>query len=278
MLILILLKESDLTESDLTQAFDFAKTVAKDAAVIMKRYFQAADIGTELKEDESPVTLADHTINTMVIEKIKTHYPKHGVIGEEGSYEEKREWVWVTDPVDGTSPFVLGIPISTFCLALVHKGDVLLSVVYDPFQDRLFSARKGHGAYLNDIKLSVSNKDSFRNQAVQAFRSMTTANHKGVNHMFDNLQKQGAKIYNFPSFSFAGALVAEGRFIAACMLYGSPWDAAAISLIVQEAGGVATDVKGRPRKYNDWADGLVLSNGKVHQQIIDLIDYENTRD
>lgn len=259
-----------MTDQQLAQAFDFAKSLAVDAGVVIKRYFQAADIGIEWKEDSSPVTVADHTVNDMVIKQVKAHYPEHGVIGEEGSFEPEREWVWVVDPIDGTSPFSLGMPLSTFCLALVHAGEVQLSVVFDPFQDRMFTAQLGKGAHVNGVKISVSSQSTFDKQYAMTFRSQLKPDHQAINHMFDQVQKEGAKIYMFASFSYAGILVAEGNFVMACMQYGSPWDAAAISLIVQEAGGMATDIYGNPRKYNQWGDGLLLSNGKVHDRIIAL--------
>lgn len=278
MLILISPRKFSLTEAELTKAFDFAQSLAQEAGVIMKRYFQASDIGIQLKEDDSPVTVADHSINNLVIEKVRTHYPTHGVIGEEGSYESDRDWVWVVDPVDGTSPFSLGIPISTFCLALVHKGAVQLSVVFDPFQDRLFTAQKGKGAFLNGVAVHVSNTNTFKGQYVMTFRSLAKSNHTGMNRMFDALQKSGAKVYMFASFSYAAMLVAEGRLVASCMVYGSPWDAAAASLIVQEAGGQVTDMAGQSRDFSTWGEGLIMTNGAVHSEIISLIDYENTRD
>lgn len=270
--------ESPLTDADLDKAFVFAKDLARQSGEIITKYFQSADMAKNWKEDNSIVTVADTTINQLVISKIQESYPEHGVYGEEDTYEIEREWLWVVDPLDGTSPFSLGIPISTFALALVHNGDVIFSIVFDPFQDRMFVARKGQGAFVNDAKLEVSKEDTFKRQFVLSFRSLTKPDHKGVNIMFDELQRQGAKIYMFAGFSYGGALVAEGRFVAACMAYGSPWDAAAISLIVQEAGGKATDMNGKPRKYNVWGDGLIVSNGLVHDRLVKLIDYENTRD
>ncbi len=266
-----------MTDAELASALDFAKGLAHEAGVIMKRYFRADDIGIELKEDDSPVTVADNTVNALVIEKVKAHYPEFGVIGEEDSYETEREWLWVVDPVDGTSPFSLGLPLSTFCLALVHKGNVQLSVVYDLFLDRLFTAQLGMGALVNGEPLKVSAVNDFKNQYALGFRSLKKENHESINDMFDELQRRGTSFYSFPSFTYGGLLVAEGRFIAACMQYGSPWDAAAISLIVQEAGGTVTDLSGKPRKFNEWGDGLLVSNGLVHDEIVRLIDNENPR-
>ena len=259
-----------MSSQNLDQYLEFAKDLAKKAGQTMNRYFQSDKLATEWKNNgSSPVTVADTQINTMVINAIKSVYPEHGVIGEEESHEPKRSTVWVVDPIDGTTPYLVGMPNSTFCLALVEDGNVLVSVVYDPFQDRLFTAVKGQGAYCNDKLVHVSNDDDFKNKYVMMFR--TPKADRSMNNMYDALQQKGAKTISIPSFSYCGLLVAEGHFIAACMQYGSQWDAAAISLIVQEAGGMATDTNGKPRRYNEWGSGLIISNGKVHDRIINLI-------
>jgi myo-inositol-1(or 4)-monophosphatase len=95
----------------------FATDLAQEAGAIMDRYFRAEDIGTELKQDLTPVTVADTTINDLVIDRVQQSYPEHGVLGEENSYEPTRDRIWVVDPIDGTVPFSLGIPTSTFSLA-----------------------------------------------------------------------------------------------------------------------------------------------------------------
>lgn len=247
---------------------DFAVKLAKKAGKVMNRYFQSDDIGIEHKDDTSPVTVADHAINKMVIDAVKKDYPEHGVIGEEDSYEPTRKNVWVVDPVDGTMPYHVGMPNSTFCLALVEGGEVQVSVVYDPFQDRMATAIKGKGAFLNGKRLHVSKDTVLMNKYVLMFRS---SRQPELNSLFDELQKRGAKIISVPSFSYMALLVAEGHFVAACMHYGSPWDAAAISLIVGEAGGTVTDINGKQRTYNEWGGGLIVTNGHIHDEIIDLI-------
>src|SRR5690606_9265702 len=102
---------------------DFAMEMASDAGKIMKKYFRSEAIDTQWKADHTPLTIADKKINDLLIERVENHYPDHGVIGEESSYMEERDMVWVADPIDGTSPYTLGIPTSTFCLALVDRSD-----------------------------------------------------------------------------------------------------------------------------------------------------------
>ena len=130
-----------MTRLGYEKELDFAKQLAQDAGEIMRRYFQSDDIGTELKEDNTPLTIADTKINQLAIDRVKQVFPRCGVIGEEDSFETEREELWVVDPIDGTKPYSLGIPVSTFCLAYAVNGDVKVSVVYDPFQDRLYHAK-----------------------------------------------------------------------------------------------------------------------------------------
>jgi myo-inositol-1(or 4)-monophosphatase len=103
--------------------------------------------------------MAHTKINDFVIREVKRQFPKHGVHGEEASFAPEREFVWVCDPVDGTMPFSIGLPISTHSLALTKNGVPMLGVVYEPFADRLYTAIKGEGAYLNSKPIHVSNKE-----------------------------------------------------------------------------------------------------------------------
>ncbi len=265
-----------MSDYNLEGYLEFAKGLAAEASVIMRRYFRAEDIGTNWKEDNTPLTIADTTINKLVIDRVKAVYPDHGVIGEEDSYETKRDYVWVVDPIDGTMPFSLGIPVSTFCLALVYKGDVQVSVVMEPFQDRLFSAIRGHGAYLNEKKLKVSKTTDFKNNYFFLL-GWIQRDARDLRAVVTELEKQGARMLGLLSYAYSTALVATGDLMVSGMSYGSPWDAAAIALIVEEAGGKATDLKGKPRKYNEWSDGILISNGAVHDKVVKLIrDHADT--
>lgn len=268
---------ADMNSSELQGYLEFAKGLAVEAGIIMKRYFRAEDIGTEWKEDSTPVTVADTIINKLVIDRVKEVYPEFGIIGEEDSHEPSRDYVWVVDPIDGTIPFSLGIPVSTFCLALVYKGDVQISVVFEPFQDRLFSAMLGGGAFMNDKKIHVSSDKDFKNKYLFG-SSWVKKGEKDLRDVLHTLREKGVKTLNLPSYSYMAALVASGEFVAAFMTYGSQWDAAAISLIVEEAGGKASDLNGQTRKYHEWGEGILLTNGVVHDDIVRLTKNANTWD
>lgn len=256
---------------------DFAMEMASDAGKIMKKYFRSEAIDTQWKADHTPLTIADKKINDLLIERVENHYPDHGVIGEESSYMEERDMVWVADPIDGTSPYTLGIPTSTFCLALVDRSDgqPVIAVVYDPFLDHLYTATKGKGTYLNDNKVKTSSAENFHHSyvAVNGF-SKKMENGKVLirpGKLMERIRHHGGKCLTFQSHVYTAMKVASGELVASVLAFGSPWDAAAASLIVEEAGGIATDLNGRKRRYDEFANGTVVAANKA---ILDTLIYE----
>lgn len=257
----------------------FARGMAADAGKIMKKYFRSEEINTEWKADHTPLTVADKKINNLLIESVEKHYPDHGVIGEEESYMEERAMVWVVDPIDGTAPYSLGIPTSTFCLALVDRSDgqPVIAVVYDPFLDHLYTAIKGEGAYLNDNKIKTSDATDFHHSylAVNAFAKKVEAGKVLIRpgKLMERIRREyGGKFLTFQSHVYTAMKVASGELVGSVLAFGSPWDAAAASLIVEEAGGVATDLKGEKRRYDEFANGTVVAaNRKILGILIEEI-------
>src|SRR3989344_6391631 len=135
----------------------FAKNLALNAGNIMLKYFQVG-LDSKVKSDNSIVSVADEEINQLVIDEVSKKFPDFSVFGEEGSVHKKSNFVWVCDPLDGTVPFVKGLPVSVFSLALVEDGKPIVGVVYDPFTKRLYCGTLGGGATLNDSSIIVSNK------------------------------------------------------------------------------------------------------------------------
>ena len=271
-----------MDNSDLKQYLDFAKALALEAGTLMKRYFRADDIATEWKEDNTPLTIADTTINGLVIERVKKAYPEHGVLGEEDSFESKRDMLWVVDPIDGTMPFSAGLPISTFSLALVKNGVPQVGVVYDPFCDRLFTAITGKGAYLNGKKIAVKTVDSLTNSYVN-METWGTENFLGdakllaIDGLREKLIEAGAKPFTLCSMVISGVLVASGDFSGSVFGVTKPEDIAALKVIVEEAGGKVTDVDGNEQRYDRPIKGAIVSNGAVHDQLIKIVQDAHTR-
>lgn len=249
---------------------EFAKRLAHEAGKIMKEYF-VKEQGVEYKSDRTPVTIADKKINDYVIEQVKTYYPEHSVDGEEAKNILDSKYVWVCDPIDGTSMFTRGVPVSVFSLALVCDGEPIVGVVYDPFLDDMYSAIKGYGAYCNNKQIKVNNLD-YGEMGCSIDYCMWDKAKFDTLKLAKELRKK-AKLCQVGSTAHAAMLVAKGC-ICAEIFPGTNHghcDIAASKLIVSEAGGVVTDFDGKEQRYDQDINGAILSNGKVHQKVLSVV-------
>ncbi len=253
---------------------DVALDLAKRAGVVMRKNF-TANMKKEWKADNSPVTETDLLISDMVIETLKEAYPEHSILSEEDEeqkdFSRDSEYVWICDPVDGTHNFSHGIPTATFALALTEKGEPLISVIYDPFQDRLFSAEKGKGASLNGKSIKVSTTPLLKNTLVGMGKMKDVRN---LYPVMENISREySAKIITGLSIHYMSALVAAGEFSAAFFGGTGPHDMTAGKLLVEEAGGKATDLFGAtPDRYDREMQGQLCTNGLVHEEMIAIMD------
>jgi myo-inositol-1(or 4)-monophosphatase len=223
----------------------------------------------EWKEDNSPVTVTDTTINRIVIDTIVKKFPGHAILGEEESLIIDSEYMWVCDPVDGTIPFSHGIPISTFSLALTQNGESIVGVTYDPFMDRMFYAEKGKGAFINNHQISVSESKSLKS-SVLSIDKMKTSGYD-TSESEEILIGKKVKIFGLKSLVYCGMLVACGEFIGTVFGGTTPWDGAAIKIIIEEAGGKVTDLYGNDQRYDKAIKGIIASNGFVHDELVSII-------
>lgn len=239
----------------------FALGLAKEAGKIMLANFSMG-MKKEWKSDHSPVTATDKKINRLVIERVKKYFPKHDVLGEEESYRPNRgEFVWVCDPVDGTVPFSHGIPTFVFSLALVQEGRPILGVIYDPFLDRLYFAEKAKGASLNGKSIKVNQQNMSRGVIAWSNLGMTA-----IKKSFPNI----AAICLW-CICYEGVLVATGELTAAFYNHFNAHDIAALKIIVEEAGGKVTDIYGNEQRYDRKIKGALITNGRVHKQLLGFI-------
>ena len=224
----------------------------------------------EWKSDKSPVTITDIIINKMVIDAAKKQFPGHGIIAEEGSDYSGQEYVWVCDPVDGTIPFSHGVPTCMFLLALVKNGESILGVAYDPFMDSMYFAEKNKGAFLNNKKITVSNRKKLDNKAVIGIVAWKEAKFQYPD-LFVKLLDLGVENFNVGFVGYMDASVANGEFSAVICPSIHPWDSAAPKIIVEEAGGKVTDLFGKELDFRGKVDGSLVSNGQVHGSLVRLI-------
>ncbi|HVA96420.1 MAG TPA: inositol monophosphatase [Candidatus Acidoferrales bacterium] len=243
--------------------------LAEKAGEIMLKHF-AVGIKKEWKSDNTPVTDADIAVNKLVIESVLKEYPTHGILGEEESLMKESEYVWVCDPIDGTIPFIHGIPTFTFSLALTQKGAPIVAIAYDPVMKRMYTADKGKGAYLNGKVIHVSPASSFARQHI-GIEGMLRSGF-AIEKFREALDEKGVRMYSVLSTSYEGLQVARGEFIASIFLKNNPWDNAAVKLLIDEAGGKTTDLYGNEQRYDRPMKGFVGSNGVIHDELIELIN------
>lgn len=248
---------------------DFSISIARKAGAIMRKNFKLG-MRKQWKADESPVTATDLAINSLVIASVRKRFPGHDILAEEeSSITHHGEYLWVCDPVDGTIPFSRGIPTCVFTLALLRKGEPIVGVIYDPFLDRLWCARKGGGATLNGKRVSVS-PDAKLPRTITGAIDWGTAPYD-LTALSVALDRAGSCPLVLGSVTYMYALIASGEIAAVAFAGSKSHDTAASALIVEEAGGKATDLHGKPLRLDRENEGYLLSNGRIHAKMLALL-------
>lgn len=258
------------SDSNLSTVSKIAEKLARSAGEIIKQNLQIG-IEREWKSDHTPVTAIDKQINQLVIDKIHKEFPTHSILAEEGSdLTRSSELIWVCDPLDGTFPFVHGIPVSTFTLALVQDGEPIFGLIYDPFMDRMFIAEKGKGAHLNGTRIFTTSTTSFNKTSIGAV--FWKGNMDIFTPMLSKLTDQGVQVVHLASISYMDAMVACGAFVATIFPGLSAHDSAAAKIIIEEAGGIFTSLTGEVDRYDRPVHGhLACANQGIYDQIQSLL-------
>lgn len=253
---------------------EFAERLARKAGVIMLHYFDSS-LDIRVKADKTIVTVADEEINRMVIAEVAKAYPDHSVSGEEESMEKNSEYVWVCDPIDGTIPFSKGIPVSMFSLALVRSGEAIVGVAYDPQTERLYSAAKGKGAFMNGQSMKVSSRKLERHSVVNM--EWWPGAEFDIEPQLHELSLQTeAYVVKIGCTVNAACLVASGRIEAAVFpgTVNKNMDIAAAKILIEEAGGKVTDLFGNEQRYDRSIKGAIMSNGVVHDELVRRLEFK----
>ncbi len=254
----------------MNEFLNFAKQQALHAGEIMLTHFQMG-IDVTVKADNTPVTTADTTINNKVIEAIKSSYPSHAAIGEEQSHEvSNAEYTWICDPIDGTVPYTLGVPVSVFSLGLVSQNDgqPVVAVIYDPYQKRMYTAIKGQGAYLNDKPIKVNSQGKLD----EAIIGLSGGRSKVVDQaeFKKDVISQCFRPIILNCVMYEAVLVATGQIGANIFPGHTAHDAVTAKLIVEEAGGKVTDIFGENQRYDQPVKGAIFSNSLLHDQLVEI--------
>lgn len=229
-----------MTDTDLQKAFEAAKQALLQSGKELKQYYgnvAALDKGGD--SIAGIVTELDRKTETFLAQELSKALPGIGFRGEEFGVQSEAETTWLVDPIDGTAHFVRGIPFCTTMVALIHKGEVVMSAIYDFVNDDLYWAIRGKGAYKNDQKISVSKRT-----LAQSLISFETRLEDPKNYEKYIAVRKQAGIISTLNAGFEFAMIASGKLDARIGLnpYGMDWDFAPGSLLVEEAGGVAKNI------------------------------------
>ena len=217
------------------------------------------------------VTEMDRRSEQVIVEALLDAFPGHAVLAEEETrIEGGSGLLWIIDPLDGTTNYAHGYPNFAVSIGLEHRDQIIVGVVYDPLRDELFSAVRGEGAHLNGRRISVSVNDQLiRSLLATGFpydRATSPVNNLSE---FNRMVLRSQEVRRCGSAALDLCSVAAGRLDGYWELKLKPWDVAAGSLIVQEAGGILTALSGGPFQVRD--DSVVASNGLIHRQMLEAL-------
>lgn len=251
---------------------EFAKKLAREAEEIALKYF-SFEVENTWKEDDTPLTIADTEINDLVVRRINEAYPDHSIYGEEKSdIKENSKYIWVCDPIDGTMAFSCGLPIFVFSIALVDQstGLPLLGLINDPVMKTMYWAYKGSGAYRNGKQIFVSKDTDLKNTYLSTGASGKEVGFSNL-PLFKLLSDKKCKTMKYPSFIYGAIQVANGKYAGAVFYAKAGHDVASLKIITEEAGGKVTDLNGEERRYDQAGLGCIVSNGILHQEILECV-------
>ncbi len=247
-------------------------------AVLRAGDVQMRDFGGLMQVDKKGaidlVTNIDVEVERGFRAMIAARFPDHAVLGEEfveaGQRDTIPRFCWVFDPVDGTTNYAHGLPIFCSSLALEIDGDPVVGAVYDPTRRELFTAERGHGAWLNGRRLKVSSADTLIDSLlVTGFPYSVQEDPGELVGLFGEFLKTSRAVRRLGSAALDLCYVAAGRFDAFWEQKLNPWDTSAGALIVQEAGGRVTDSGGGV--FSSRTGSIVASNGRIHDAVVDTI-------
>lgn len=239
------------------------EAAAKAESVIMDYY--SSGVASELKSDGTPVTVADTEAERIIIETITSEFPDHGFLGEEsGDTHSSSPYVWIIDPIDGTKNYIRHIPLFGTQIALMKADELILGISNIPAMNELLYAEKGKGVFLNDEQTNVTAVNQI-SDAMISHGGMDAFGERGVLENLCNLAMDAARIRSFGD-CYMYHLLASGRVDSVIEAAISIWDIAALTVIVEEAGGRVTDLQGKTIDKN--TDSILATNGFLHQQIL----------
>jgi len=245
---------------------------ASEAGQLMKERFNSGFRIDNKDGVNDLVTEVDHASEKLIMDIIRTEFPDHFILSEEvGEIKMDSAYKWIIDPIDGTVNYANGIPICCVSIGVEHEGKMVLGAVFNPFIDEFFFAEKGAGAFMNEKRIRVSEKDSVSHSClVTGFPYTYLDSQNGPLEVFSRLIRKGIPVRRLGSAAIDLCWVAAGRFDGFYEHKLNAWDSAAGFLLVEEAGGKVTDFEGNP--YSPYQPHIVATNGKIHAELLGWVN------
>lgn len=245
--------------------------ISHEAGEIVRNGF-GRNLTIEFKTGETNlVTDIDKASEKYIKEFVQKKYPSHSILAEEsGELKNQSEYLWVVDPLDGTTNFAHGLPIFSVSIGLQKNGVTIAGVVYDVMQDITYYAEQGSGAYANSSKITVSkNSNLARSVLVTGFPYNIIEDPDNALEKFTALTKAARGVRRLGSAAIDLCYVARGVFDGFWEVYLHPWDICAGKLILEEAGGLVTDFEGN--SIDIYNHHLLATNGHIHNKMMDIL-------
>jgi myo-inositol-1(or 4)-monophosphatase len=249
---------------------EFIEATAREAGALLRDRINDRHT-VRYKGEINLVTEADRLSESLIIQRIRGSFPDHGILTEESpEIANGSRFRWIVDPLDGTTNYAHGYPVFCVSIALEMEGTIHLGAVFDPMLNEMFIAERGAGAFLNGRPLTVSRESELaRSLLATGFPYDLRKNRNNNINYFDVMILNTQAVRRAGSAALDLAYLAAGRFDGFWELKLAPWDMAAGWLIVEEAGGIVTDLRGDP--FNLYSPQILASNGLIHAEISRLL-------
>ncbi len=246
----------------------FLEETAREAGAVLKKEFLKSTPGrVMLKSKHEIVTAADLAAEKIILRAIKKRFPDHEILSEEsGSKKTGSDYLWVIDPLDGTTNFSIKHPLFSTTFALVHKKEVIASVVYAPMLQEMYIAEQGKGVTLNGKRMHVSTGGRIGQSILTYCYTHSVASHKSVTKLFSYFKTRTRNFRHLGCASLELAFTAAGRVDGFLVVDGKPWDMAAGALMVKEARGKISDFQGE--EWTIKSKGIIASNASLHASLV----------
>ncbi|MGI8543602.1 MAG: inositol monophosphatase family protein [Aridibacter sp.] len=251
---------------------NFAIETAREAGQILLEKF-GRKIDVFKKGEINLVTEVDLASEKLIIERIKSYYPKHSILAEESGdavlIDGENRWKWIIDPLDGTTNYAHGYPCFCVTIALEHKDEIIIGVTFDPTRDELFSAEKRNGASLNNKPIKVSATENLSDSLIVTGFPYNFAQQDNFADNFTGMLLKSRGVRRDGSAAIDMAYVACGRFDGFWEEGLNPWDVAAGVLLIEEAGGQVSYYDGS--KFSIYAPPICASNGLIQREMLEIL-------